>query len=166
MKIYGTYLGNIYIYGIYKEYIRNIHKNLWYAIIWNTGAAFGGAPLGLCFCGFYIINIYVYSLYIPYIFHIYFLSMFHIFSLVCFLIYSVNSRSGHDQITTFGQIMNLLSKTCDFVKRSSICLVKHMWYYKKVINLLNKTHDFIKDVILVIKKERCNSWKNISAGLQ
>ena len=30
-KIHGTYLGNIY--GIYKEYIRNIHKYLWYKII-------------------------------------------------------------------------------------------------------------------------------------
>ena len=35
--------------------------------------------------------------------------MFHVFSLVCFLIYGVKSRSGHDQITTFGQIMNLLT---------------------------------------------------------
>ena len=40
-------------------------------------------------------------LYTPYIFHIYFLNMFHIFSLVCFLIYSVNSRFGHDHVTTF-----------------------------------------------------------------
>ena len=32
-KIYGTYLGNIY--GIYKEYIRNIHKYLWYKMIRN-----------------------------------------------------------------------------------------------------------------------------------
>ena len=46
----------------------------------------------LCFWLFYIINIYGYSLYIPYIFHIYFLNMFHIFSLVCFLIYGVNRR--------------------------------------------------------------------------
>ena len=50
------------------------------------------APLGLCFWSFYIIDIYGYSLYIPYIFHIYFLAMFHIFSLVCFLIYGVNRR--------------------------------------------------------------------------
>ena len=78
-----------------------------YEIIRNTGAAFGGAPmgrppsaaapLGLCFWLSYIINIYGYSLYIPYIFHIYFLNMFHIFSLVCFLIYGVKSRSGHDR---------------------------------------------------------------------
>ena len=32
----------------------------------------------LCFWSFYIIDIYGYSLYIPYIFHIYFLAMFHI----------------------------------------------------------------------------------------
>ena len=91
-----------YIYGIYKEYIRNIHKDLWYKVIRNTGAAFGGAPigrplsaaapLGLCFWSFNIIDIYGYSLYIPYIFHIYFLAMFHIFSLVCFLIYGVKRR--------------------------------------------------------------------------
>ena len=103
-KIYGTYSGKIY--GIYKEYIRNIHKYLWYKIIRNTGTAFGGAPLGLCFCLFYTIDIYGYSSYIPYIFHIYFLNMFHIFSLVCFLIYSMNSRSGHYQITTFGPILH------------------------------------------------------------
>ena len=77
-KIYGTYLGNIC--GIYKEYIRNIHKYLWYRIIRNTD----------------------YSLCIPYILHIYFLSMFHIFSLVCFLIYSVESRSGHERSQDFG----------------------------------------------------------------
>ena len=34
----------------------------------------------------------------------YFLNMFHMFSLVCFLFYSVNNRSGHDQLTTFDQI--------------------------------------------------------------
>ena len=58
-------------------------------MIRNTGAAFGGDPNGatawrpphwdcvLCFWLFYIINLYGYSLYIPYIFHIYFLDMFH-----------------------------------------------------------------------------------------
>ena len=30
-EIHGTYLGNIY--GIYKEYIRNIHKYLWHKMI-------------------------------------------------------------------------------------------------------------------------------------
>ena len=89
----------------------------------NGAAAFGGRPIGfVLFVSvhviLYIMHIYQYSLYIPYIFHIYFLNMLHIFTLVCFLIYSVNSRSGHDQITIFGQIMNLLSKTHDFVKRS------------------------------------------------
>ena len=68
----------IYICGIY---IRNIHKYLWYKINRNTGAALGGAPmgrppsaaapLGLCFWSFYIIDIYGYSLYIPYIFQIF-----------------------------------------------------------------------------------------------
>ena len=63
------------------------------------------APLGLRFWLFYIINVYGYSLYIPYIFHIYFLAMFHIFSLVCFLIYGVKSRSGHDRSQSFGSIL-------------------------------------------------------------
>ena len=92
-KIYGTYLGKIYM-EYNKECIGNIHWYLWYEIIRNIGAAFGGAQmgrppsaaapfkLGLCFWLFYIINIYGYSVYIPYIFHIYFLDMFHIFSLV------------------------------------------------------------------------------------
>ena len=43
-----------------------------------------------------LINIYGYSLYIPYIFHIDFLDMFHVFSLVCFLIYGVKSKENHD----------------------------------------------------------------------
>ena len=104
-KIYGTYLGNIY--GIYKECIKNIHRYLWYKIIRNTDPMgrppSAAAPLGrrrrgrLCFWLFLIINIYGYSLYIPYIVHIYFLDMFHIFSLVCFLIYGIKSRSGHDR---------------------------------------------------------------------
>ena len=46
----------------------------------------------LCFWLFYIINVYGYSLYIPYVFHIYFLNMFHIFSFVFFLIYGVTRR--------------------------------------------------------------------------
>ena len=33
-KIYWTYLGNTY--GIFEEYIRNIHKHVWYKIIRNT----------------------------------------------------------------------------------------------------------------------------------
>ena len=63
----------------------------------NGAAAEGGRPIGGAAEGgasvlfvsahlfFYIMNIYGYSLYIPYIFHIYFLSMFHIFSFVRFL---------------------------------------------------------------------------------
>ena len=93
-KIYGTYLGNMY--GIYKEYIRNIHKYLWYKIIRSTehrpnGAAAKRPPhwgrrrrrrlCVLCFWLFYIIDIYGYSLYSPYIFPIYFLYSFHVFSL-------------------------------------------------------------------------------------
>ena len=52
---------------------------------------------------FYIMNIYGYSLYIPYIFHIYVyvLNTLHLLSFVCIL-----------------KIMNLFSKTYDFVKRS------------------------------------------------
>ena len=115
----------------------------------NGAAAEGGRPIGSVFLIIFFhryiyiyiyiyihIFVYWYSLYIPYIYvytiyvyiyiYIYFLSMFHIFSLVCFLIYSVNSRSGHDQITTFGQIMNLLRKTHDLVKRPWICLIKHL----------------------------------------
>ena len=103
-KIYGTYLGNRYIYGIYREYIRNIHKYLWYKMIRNTGAAFGGRPIGSVF----LIILYhryswiflISSLYIPFRF----LKYVSYISLVCFLIYGVKSRSGHDQITTFGQI--------------------------------------------------------------
>ena len=58
-KIHGTYLGNIY--GIYKECITNISRYLWYKIIRNTGAAFGGRPIGS-------VILFLYSLYIPYIF--------------------------------------------------------------------------------------------------
>ena len=107
VEIHGTYPGNIY--GIYTECIRNFHRYLWYKIIRNTDPMGrppkAAAPLGcrrrrrLCFWLFCIINIYGYSLDVPYMFHTYFLSMFHIFSLVCFLIYSVSSNSGHDQIT-------------------------------------------------------------------
>ena len=72
-KIYGTYLGNIYgiyIY-IYMEYIRNIHKYLWYTIIRNT------EPLGRRLLSDYLISwtsmdipyiFLIYSIYIPYIF--------------------------------------------------------------------------------------------------
>ena len=71
-KIHGTYLGNIY--GIYQEYIKNIHtsKYLWYKMIRNTGAAFGGRPIGLVFLIIfhhrYLWIFLIYSLYIPYIF--------------------------------------------------------------------------------------------------
>ena len=99
--------------GIYKEYIRNTHKYLWYQIIRNTNPMGAAAPLGrrrrrrLCFWLFDIINIYGYSLYIPYIFHIYFLNMFHLFSLVCFFIYGVKSRSGRDRSQSFNPISHV-----------------------------------------------------------
>ena len=32
-----------------QEYVRNIHKYLWYKVIRNTGAAFGGRPIGSVF---------------------------------------------------------------------------------------------------------------------
>ena len=66
----------------------------------HRGAAFGGRPIGSVFfvsdhSFFCILNIYGYSLYIPYIFHIYIyiyvLNIFHIFSFVWFVIYSVIS---------------------------------------------------------------------------
>ena len=116
-NIYGTYLGKtkriyiyiygiyVYIYGIYKEYIRNIHKHLWSKIIRNADPM--GRPPKACFWLFYIINVYVYSLYIPYIFHRYFLDMFHLFSLVCFLFYGVKSESGHDGSQNFGPIWHV-----------------------------------------------------------
>ena len=82
----------------------------------NGAAAEGGRPIGGAAEGgasvffvsahlsFYIMNIYGYSLYIPYIFHICFLDMFHVFSFVCFLLYGVKSRSGHDRSQTLGSI--------------------------------------------------------------
>ena len=99
-KIYGTYLENIW--GIYEEYIRNIHKYLWYKMIRNTDPMGrppkAAAPLGrrrrrrLCSWLFYSIDIQRYSLCIPFIFHIYFLNMLQIFSFASFWIYRVNRR--------------------------------------------------------------------------
>ena len=105
--------------GKYMEHIQEIYMEY----IWNVwgisidiydrkrsetqAPPSAAAPLGLCFWSFYIIDIYGYSLYIPYIFHIYFLAMFHIFSLVCFLIYGVKSRSGHDRSQSFGPISHV-----------------------------------------------------------
>ena len=131
-KIYGTYLGKMY--GIYQEYIRNIHEYLWYKIIRNTGPMGrppkATAPSGrrrrrcLCFCLFYIINIYGYFLYMPHIFHIFFLNMFHIFSLVCFLIYGVKSRSGHDRSQSFDIIFTLrIENWLDEVISKWFCMV-------------------------------------------
>ena len=87
----------------------------------NTGAAFGGRPIGSVFLStfwsVYTIDIYGYSLYIPYIFHIYFLDMFHIFSFVCFLIYGVKSRSGYDRSQTFGQISHVSGPKTKFLTK-------------------------------------------------
>ena len=125
------------------EYIRNIwgiyHKYLWYKIIRNTGAAFGGAPMGrppsaaapLGLCSLFLL-IYLFILWIfmdiPYIFliysiyiyiYIYFLDMFHVFSLVCLLIYGVKSRSGHNRRQSFGSISHAsgpkLTFWCNFI---------------------------------------------------
>ena len=80
--------------------------------------------------------------------------MFHIFSLVCFFTYSVNSRSGHDQITTFGPIFTLDNGTLSFVEgcriqgpkaRSLICdrfclflLSYSLWhYFQSFLQILN-----------------------------
>ena len=92
------------IYHSYKIlYIRNIYRYSWYKITRNTDPM--GRPLKAAASVFfvsahsfpYIMNIYGYSLYIPYTFHIYFLNMFHIFSFVCCFICGVKSRSGHDR---------------------------------------------------------------------
>ena len=73
-------------------------------IIRNTGAAFGGRPIGFVFLIIlyhrYLWIFLIYSIYI----YIYFLDMFHVFSLVCFLVYGVKSRSGHDRSQSFGPI--------------------------------------------------------------
>ena len=113
-KRYGTYLGNIY--GIYKEYIRNIHKYLWYKIIRTTGAALGlrRRPIG-CVSNYFISKI---SMDIPYI----------------FLIYSILYISW---------ICSIYFRLCVSLK-SWICFVKHTdllkdrkfagwntWFYKK-----------------------------------
>ena len=80
--------------------------------------------LRFCSCIFYIMNIYGYSLDIPYIFHIYIytyiyihiyvLNIFHLFSCVCSVIYSVNSRSGHDRSQTFGSISHISGPNLTF----------------------------------------------------
>ena len=109
-NIYGKYLGNIYIYiyRIYKEYLRNIHKYL--CMIENSQKHrpnWAAAECGTCVSDHFISKIFMD---IPYIFHIYsiyiyiyiyFLNMFHLFSLVDIF-----------------NIINLLSTTFDFVKRS------------------------------------------------
>ena len=77
----------IYIYGIYKECIRNIHKHLRYELIRNTvsmGRPPKAAPVFLIILYHKYLWIFlIHSLYIPYIYiyiYIYFLDMFHVFS--------------------------------------------------------------------------------------
>ena len=69
-KIHGTYLRNIY--GIYQECIRSIHRYLWEKIIRNTGAAFGGRPIGsvflMIFSHRYLRILLLHSWYLPYMF--------------------------------------------------------------------------------------------------
>ena len=104
-KLHGTYLGNIY--GIYKEYIRNIHKYLWYKIFRITdpiGSPPKAAPVFLIIlCRKYSWIFRIYSLYIPFIF----LKYVPHFSHVCFLIYGVKSRSEHDGRQSFGPIWHV-----------------------------------------------------------
>ena len=111
--------------------MRNIYKYLWYKIIRNTDPMGrppkAAAPLGrrrrrrLCFWIFYIINLYGYSLYIPYIFPSYVPSI----SLVCFLIYGVKSKSGHDWSQSFGPILHGLDPKLSFFDEVSrwFCMV-------------------------------------------
>ena len=54
----------------------------------NGAAAFGGRPIGSVFfvsahLSFYIMNIYGYSLYIPYIFHIYICPKYFPYMFLC-----------------------------------------------------------------------------------
>ena len=97
-------------------------------MIRNTGAAFGGRPIGSVFL---IINLYGYALYIPDIFHIYFLNMFYIFSLVCFLIYGVKSESGHDRSQSFNKISHILTPKLTFWGKSDLVLHGFVWRSSK-----------------------------------
>ena len=132
----------------------------------------------LCFWLFYTINIYGYSLYIPYIyiFHVYFLAMWSMFSLVCFLIHEVKSRSGHDRSQSFGSIShisgpkltfwgNFIMVLHGFVSRSPrnivfFCFDNKQYFCYKIYNHLQSLNLLIKTM------ERCNFWKRFSAGLQ
>ena len=114
------------------KYVRNVHKYLWYKIIRNTGAAFGGTPMGLCYRLFCIIDIYGYSLYIPYIFHIYFLAMWNMFSLVCFLIYGVKRKSGHDGRMSFGPFLHVSGLKMVFWRNDIMILHHFCWRSSKI----------------------------------
>ena len=133
--------------------MRNIHKYLWYKMIRNTdpmgGPPKAAAPLGrrrmrrLCFWLSYIINIYVYSLYLPYIFHIYFLKMLHTISLGCFLICGVKSRSGHDRSQSFSSILHVRVQRWVFDEISRwFCMVLHGEAQKNTV--LRQKHKKIK----------------------
>ena len=106
------------------------------------------APLGrrrrrrLCFWLFYIINLYGYSLYIPYIFHIYFLAMFHIFSLVCFFIYGVKRR----------QVLIAKPRVYFFSPNLTpfISLLTNLWSFNRIICFTKQIHDLTKSRDLVM----------------
>ena len=89
----------IYIYGKYKEYIRNIHKYLWYEIIRHTEHSPNEAAAKrlphwgcrrrrrlcvLCFWSFiplYYKYLWIFLIYSPYVPYIYILNMIHISTL-------------------------------------------------------------------------------------
>ena len=106
---------------MYKEYF----KYLWYKTLRNTGAAFGGAPmgrppsaaapLGLCFLDMFLIILYhrylwiflIYSLYIPYIFPSY---VKYVFPCVFLNLWSQEKTSPYRKTTEIfvSQILRLL----------------------------------------------------------
>ena len=85
-------------------------------MIRNTGAAFGGRPIGSVFLLIlyhkYLWIFLIYFLDIPYIFPSYVPYIF----LCVFLTYSIKSRSGHDRSPTFGQISQVLGYKAKFLR--------------------------------------------------
>ena len=126
----------------------NIHKYLWYKIIRNSGTAFGGAPmgkppsaaaaLGLCLWLFYIINMYGYSLYIPYIFHIYFLAMWSMFSLVCVLNLWSQEKTSPYRKTTFLFLFFRLYTFYIFI--SNFMIFIKVWILNHVYSMFPRMH--------------------------
>ena len=119
-------------------------------MIRNTGAAFGGRPIGSVFL---IINIYGYALYIPYIFHIYiyiyiysiyiyiYIYIFpsyvpYIFPCVFLNLWSQEKTSPYRKTTfllLFFQILYLLYFYSQFYKCSSELMLKKSLVLIKVI---------------------------------